>query len=360
MPRVTDLRTGLYGVPNAESLDDATQSFDELELVVVELRCDDGSEGIGFTYTIGEGGGAVHEFVRSTLEPLVVGESAAPRAAAERMRAGTTFVGRAGVSELAIAAVDIALWDALGRRTGEPLYALLGGERREVPAYETNGGWLQFDEAQLVENAERAADEGFVGMKMKVGRGHAEDARRIRAVREALPESMRLMVDANCAYTVPEARRFLWHVDVPLDWLEEPLPKDDYAGYADLRSQVDVPVALGENAYSEREFAQAVRLAAADVLQPDVCRVGGVTAWVGVAELARAAGLPVVPHYVEPVHAHLAAAFGNVPSIEHHSTVLDGVLESPTEPVDGRFTPPEEPGHGLRFAGLDEYEKPAP
>lgn len=359
MPRVTDLRTGLYGVPNEESLDDATQSFDELELVVVEVECDDGSGGLGFTYTIGEGGRSILEFVRSTLEPLIVGESAAPRAATERMRAGTTFVGRAGVSELAIAAVDVALWDALGRRTGEPLYALLGGDRREVPAYETNGGWLQFDETQLVENAETAAEAGFVGMKMKVGRGHAEDARRIRAVREALPESMGLMVDANCAYTVAEARRFVRHVDVPLDWLEEPLPKDDYAGHADLRARVDVPIALGENAYSEREFAQAVRLDAADVLQPDVCRVGGVTAWAGVAELARAAGLPVVPHYVEPVHVHLAAAFENVPSIEHHSTVLDGVLESPPELSDGRFTPPDEPGHGVRFSGLDTYEKGA-
>jgi L-alanine-DL-glutamate epimerase-like enolase superfamily enzyme len=357
MPVVTDLRAGLYGVPNEESLDDATQSFDELELVVVELECDDGTEGLGFTYTIGEGGRSILEFVRSTLSPLVVGESAAPRSATERMRAGTTFVGRAGVSELAIAAVDIALWDALGRRTGEPLYGLLGGERREVPAYETNGGWLQFDEARLVENAETAAEEGFVGMKMKVGRGHAEDARRIRAVREALPEGMDLMVDANCSYTVPEARRFCRHVDVPLDWLEEPLLKDDLAGHADLRSQVDVPIATGENAYTEREFAQLVRMDAADVLQPDVCRVGGVTAWIGVAELARAAGLPVVPHYVEPLHVHLAAAFENVPSIEHHSTVLDGVLESPPELSDGRFTPPDEPGHGIRFSGLDTYEK---
>ncbi len=359
MPQITEMGTGLYGVPNEESLDDATQSFDELELVVVEVECDDGTEGVGFTYTIGEGGSSILEFVRSTLEPLVVGESAAPRAATERMRAGTTFVGRAGVSELGIAAVDIALWDALGRRTGEPLYALLGGERREVPAYETNGGWLQFSEERLVENAREAAEAGFVGMKMKVGRGHAEDARRIRAVREALPERMDLMVDANCAFTVPEARRFCRHVDVPLDWLEEPLLKDDVAGHADLRSTVDVPIATGENAYTEREFAQLVRMDAVDVLQPDVCRVGGVTAWAAVAELARASGLPVVPHYVEPVHVHLAAAFENVPSIEHHSTVLNEVLASPPTLDDGRFNPPEEPGHGIRFEGLEEYEKSA-
>jgi L-alanine-DL-glutamate epimerase-like enolase superfamily enzyme len=168
---------------------------------------------------------------------------------------------------------------------------------------------------------------------------------------------MSLMVDANCAYTVPEARRFVRHLDVPLDWLEEPLVKDDVAGHADLRSKVDVPIATGENAYSEREFAQLLRMDAVDVLQPDVCRVGGITAWAGVAELARAAGLPVVPHYVEPLHVHLAAAFENVPSIEHHSTVLNEVLASPPTLEDGHFTPPDRPGHGIRFSGLDRYEK---
>lgn len=354
MPRLTDVAS--YGVPMDGALDDATQSFDELELVVVEVEAD-GTAGLGFTYTIGEGGSAIHEFVDATLRPLVEEGPAAPRAAREHLRAGTTFVGREGVSELAIAAVDIALWDALGRRAGTPLYELLGGERERVPAYQTHGGWLQHDVETLVANAEAAAADGFEGFKMKVGRGHAEDSARVRAVREALPEDVGLMLDANCAFTVPEARRLVDRLDVPVDWLEEPLPKGDLEGHADLRDRIDVPVALGENCYDEAAFKGAVAAGAADVLQPDVCRVGGITAWTTVARTAAAWGLPVVPHYVEPLHVHLACASATVPYIERHSTVLETVVASPPPVEDGTLRPPAEPGHGIRFAGLESFRE---
>lgn len=355
---IANLETALYGIPNDESLDDATQSFDELELIVVKLETSDGERGLGFTYTIGEGGAAIREFIETTLRPETEGAPAAPRPARDHLRAATTFVGREGISELAIAAIDIALWDALGRRLDAPLYEVLGGVERAVPAYETNGGWLQYDVETLVENAERAAADGFAGMKMKVGRGHAEDASRVRAVRETLSDRMELMVDANCSYTVADARRFARHVsEVPLAWLEEPLEKGDYAAHAQLREHVDVPIALGENLYNECQFKQALTTGAADVLQPDVCRVGGITPWLAVADAAQTWDLPVAPHYVEPLHVHLAVPFENVPYIEHHSTVLDTVIESPLTLRDGAFRPPSDSGHGIRFDGLAEFRK---
>ena len=356
MVYVTDLRCELYGIPNDEPLDDATQSFDELELVVVDIETSVGTCGTGFTYTIGEGGDAIRTFVESVLTPALDGESASPRAARDRLRTATTFVGREGISELAISAVDIALWDALGRRLDTPLYELLGGERRDVPAYLTDGGWLQYDEETLVSNAERAVEEGFAGMKMKVGRSHAEDESRVRAVREALSPAVDLMLDGNCAYTLPEARRLAGRVaNVPLAWFEEPLDKGDYAGHADLRNRIDIPIALGENYYNETQFEQAMATGAADVVQPDVCRVGGISGWLAVAEAVRGRNLPVVPHYVEPLHVHLACVFEHVPYIERHSTVLDSVLEEPLEPCEGTFRPPDKPGHGIRFGGLDRY-----
>lgn len=355
MVTIDTVEAETYAIPNETSLDDATQSFHTLELVVVEVGTDDGT-GTGFTYTIGEGGETIERFVESTLRPVLEGGSAAPRAAYERMRGGTTFVGREGISELAIAAVDIALWDALGRRTDLPLYELLGGERRAVAAYETDGGWLGLGEDELVGNAVEIADAGFAGMKMKVGRGHAEDERRVRAVREALPEDLDLMIDANCSLTVAGARRLANRLrDVDLAWLEEPVEKGDYAAQADLRERVSVPLATGENFYGAEQFVQVVDRNAVDVLQPDVCRVGGVTAWMRVADLAAARNLPVSPHYIEPIHVHLAAAAETVPYIEHHSTVLDRVVEDPLELEAGTFTPPERPGHGIRFDGLEAY-----
>lgn len=357
MSTITAIETGLYGIPNEEALEDATQTFDELELVTAVIETSDGARGVGFTYTIGRGGSAVKEFLDDILVPRLEGAPVAPRQVYDDLRAETTFIGREGISEFAIAAVDTALWDAKGKETGRPLYDLLGGTQQHVPAYETNGGWIQFSEDQLRENARRVADEGFAGMKMKIGRGHSEDARRIRAVREELPEEASLFVDANCSFTVAEARRFVNELDVPLGWLEEPLQKGDYSAYADLRSQVDVPIALGENVYNTTQFKQALAQGAADFLQPDVSRVGGITPWITVAEAADLWNTPVSPHYVEPVHVHLAAPFDNVPFIEHHSTVLNNVVESPLKLEGGGFVPPDAPGHGMVFEGLEQYAK---
>lgn len=358
MSRIDDCSVSLYGIPNEESLDDATQSFDRLELVVATLTTTDGVEGTGFTYTIGRGGSAIAHLLESTIAPMVVGEPAAPRTVRDTIRSGTTFVGREGISELAIAAVDIALWDVLGKRAGLPLYEFLGGERSPVPMYQTDGGWLQYDEETLVANAERIAAEGFVGMKMKVGRSPAEDEQRIRAVREALPADVDLMIDGNCSYTVGEARLLANRIsDLEIGWFEEPLEKGDYAGYADLRSKVDVPIALGENLYNETQFSQVVDRNAADVLQPDVCRVGGITPWLAVANAAGTHGIPISPHYVEPLHAHLAVPFNAVPYIERHSTVLDNVIATPVTPEDGTYTPPADPGHGIEFDGLERHQR---
>lgn len=356
MSIVTDLQTKLYSIPNEESLDDATQSFSALELIVVELETEE-SSGLGFTYTIGEGGTAIQEFIDSILRHELIEETAAPQVARDRLQSATTFVGREGISELAIAAIDIALWDALGRRNSTPLYELIGGEQEPVRAYQTHGGWIQYDESTLVENAEEAAKRNFAGMKIKVGRGHTEDAARVRSVRETLPDKMDLLIDANCTYTIPEARRLNQHLDVPVDWLEEPLDKGDYVGHADLRRQIDIPIALGENLYSETQFKQAIAQEAVDIVQPDVCRVGGVSGWLAVAHTAQSWDILISPHYIEPIHVHLATAFPNVPYIEHHSTVLDEVMESPLTLSDGAFLPPDRPGHGIRFSNIEQYRK---
>lgn len=357
MATISGVTTGLYGIPT-RALEDATQSFDELELITVTVETTDGIAGVGFTYTIGEGGATIKRFLDDVLVPKLTGEPLAPQTVRGKLRGATTFVGREGLSELALSAVDIALWDAKGKTAGTPLYDLLGGTREPVPAYETNGGWLQFDEETLLENAGEAAEDGFAGMKMKLGRGHVEDAKRVRAVRGVLPDEMDLLVDANCAYTVADTRRLASQLsDVTLGWIEEPLDKGDYSAYAELREKIDIPLALGENLYNETQFKQVLTRKTADVLQPDVCRVGGITSWMRVAHSASLWNVPVSPHYVEPIHVHLATLFDTVPYIEHHSTVLHAVLESPPELSDGMFFPSDEPGIGMSFDGLDRYEK---
>ncbi|KYH24742.1 D-gluconate dehydratase [Halalkalicoccus paucihalophilus] len=348
--------TSLYRIPNEQTLEDATQSFDTLEIVALTAESDDGHRGLGFTYTIGRGGAAIKRFLDDELVPLLEGQPVAPRAVRSALRGETTFIGREGISEFAIAAVDIAIWDALGKHAGLPLCELLGGTREPVPMYETNGGWLQYDADTLVENAREIANEGFAGMKMKVGSSIERDVERVRAVRDALPTDLDLMLDGNCSYTLPEARQLTNRLDdVAITWFEEPLPKDDYASYADLRRRVNVPIATGENFYNETQFRQVIDRNAVDYLQPDVCRIGGITPWMNVADQAATAGLSVSPHYIEPIHAHLACAANNVPYIEHHSIVLNKLLAKPIEVNDGLILPPDRPGHGMSFKDTEQY-----
>lgn len=349
--------TSLYRVPNEQTLEDATQSFDTLEIVALTAESDNGHRGLGFTYTIGRGGATVKRFLDDELVPLLEGQPVAPRAVRSALRGETTFIGREGISEFAIAAVDIAVWDLLGKHTGLPLCELLGGIREPVTMYETDGGWLQYDANTLVENAREIASDGFAGMKMKVGSSIDRDVERVRAVRDVLPADLHLMLDGNCSYTVPEARQLANRLDdVAVTWFEEPLLKGNYASYADLRRRVNVPIATGENFYNETQFQQVIDRDAVDYLQPDVCRVGGITPWMTVADHAATNDLSVSPHYIEPLHAHLACAADNVPYIEHHSTVLDELLTKPVEVDDGRILPPDRPGHGMSFEDVEQYQ----
>lgn len=360
MTNVSAVETSVYGIPNEDPLEDATQSFDELELVVVRIETSDGITGTGFTYTIGTGGHAIASFVKSVYEPILRGMTGAPRAVHSRLASESLFVGRAGISELGLAAVDIALWDAHAKRRGVPLYELVGGSPGSVPAYQTDGGWLQYDTETLIENATAAADAGFCGFKMKIGRGVRADAARVRAVRDTLPDDMELMLDANCSLTIPETRQLLKNLrDVPIAWLEEPFDPRDVAAYAEISGEGGTPLAAGENYYNTRQFKQALAFEALDFLQPDVCRVGGITPLLDVIGTASTWNMPLVPHYIEPIHAQLALAFDVIPYIERHSTVLDTVIQEPITVENGSVTPSTTPGIGMEFSHLDAYEKEA-
>ena len=358
MSHITTVDTSLYGIPNEDTLEDATQSFEELELVVVRIETSDGYTGTGFTYTIGKGGRAIAEFVRSVYAQEIIDMPVAPRTVHSRLADGALFVGRAGVSELALAAIDIAVWDAHARRLDVPLCELFGGTPGSVPAYQTDGGWLQYDTETLLENAREAAAAGFCGFKMKIGRGPATDADRVLAVRNALPAEMELLLDANCSLNMPEARQLLTRLgDTPIGWLEEPFEPQDVEAYTKLSKSATTPLAAGENYYNLHQFKQVLAFDAIDILQPDVCRVGGITRMLDVIATATVWDVPIVPHYIEPIHAQLALAFEAIPYIERHSTVLEEVLQEPIGLKNGHVTPPTSPGTGVRFTNLGSYEK---
>jgi L-alanine-DL-glutamate epimerase-like enolase superfamily enzyme len=336
---------------------DAIQAFVTQETPIVRITCADGAAGVGYAYTIGTGGSSVVALLRDHLGPRLIGRDAAE---IERLwkelffHTHATAVG--AVTSLALAAIDTALWDLRCRRAGLPLWKVAGGAQPRVPVYTTEGGWLQLDRTELVEQALEAKASGFRGSKMKVGKPHvSEDVERLAAVREAVGPGFELMVDANQGFTVSEAlRRATAFEPFGLAWLEEPLPAEDLGGHVELASHTSIPVAVGESLYSLQHFREYLERDACSIVQVDCARIGGITPWLKVAHLAEAFNVAVCPHFLMELHASLVAAVPNGAWVEYIPQ-LDAITTSRLATADGYAIAPSAPGLGIDwdFAAID-------
>lgn len=328
---------------------DAIQSFDCQETVFVRITDADGAAGLGYSYTIGQGGRAVWSLLRETLLPGLVGREAEEIERIWRDLLFSTHATSVGaITSLALAAVDTALWDLRCRRAGLPLWKLLGGARSSVPMYTTEGGWLHSSTSELIAEALEAQRLGFAGSKIKIGRPLAsEDRARLAAVRDAVGPDHEIMVDANQAFSRAEAMRRARDLEgLGIAWFEEPMPADDVQEHARLAAGTCVPIAVGESLYSISQFKEYLVAGAASILQVDVARVGGITPWIKVAHMAEAHNVPVCPHFLMELHVSLACAVPNARWIEHIPQ-LDEVTASPMRTEVGRAYPGDAPGIGI-------------
>jgi L-alanine-DL-glutamate epimerase-like enolase superfamily enzyme len=336
---------------------DAIQSFVAQETPIVRITCADGGQGTGYSYTIGTGGSSVVALLRDHLAPRLIGRDASE---IERLwkelffHTHATAVG--AITSLALAAVDTALWDLKCRRAGQPLWQCAGGAQPRVPVYTTEGGWLHHPRQQLVDEALSAKAQGFRGAKIKVGRpAIAEDVERLAAVREAVGGAFEIMVDANQAFTVSEARRRA-HAYSPLGlaWLEEPLPAEDLGGHVELAAVATMPIAVGESLYHASHFREYLERRACSIVQVDCARIGGITPWLKVAHLAEAFNVAVCPHFLMELHVSLTAAVPNGTWVEYIPQ-LDAITTSRMAIDDGYAVPPARPGLGIDwdFAAIE-------
>jgi L-alanine-DL-glutamate epimerase-like enolase superfamily enzyme len=315
------------------------------------------------------GGALVRQAVTEVLAPIVVGADSDDIVGIwDRMYQESLLIGCRGGMLRAISAVDIALWDLLGKRAGLPLAVLLGGSLAPVEAY-ASGGYYRHDDGHWTDSvrAEILANRslGFRDHKIKVGGlPVAEDAARVAAAVEAMEGQGRLAVDANNAYRNPvEALAALRSFErsaggMGLWWFEEPLSPDDVAGHAYLRKRTETAIATGEIAATRWDFRDLIEREAADILQIDAGVLGGITEYARVASAAETFGTPLAPHWHANLHVHLAAAHTNCMTVEHFSLDKDiynfEVLllpESRLTPQGGRISPPDTPGIGI---ALDE------
>jgi L-alanine-DL-glutamate epimerase-like enolase superfamily enzyme len=347
---IASVQADHYRVPLPVAVSDSTHGVMEaFELITVRLRDRDGVEGLGYTYTVGAGGGAVHDLIRRDLAPLLQGgDEGRIEALWQKMWWAVHYVGRGGLAVHAISAIDTALWDLLARRSETPLWRLLGGHDPRVPAY-AGGIDLQYPLEQLLRQTEDNLAKGFRAIKMKVGRERlAEDVARVGAMRELLGPDVPLMVDANMRWSADQAiraaRAFAAH---DVFWLEEPTIPDDVPGHARILREGGLPVAAGENLHTIHEFHALIAAGGVSFPEPDLSNCGGVSAWLKVARLAEAANLPVTSHGVHDLHVHLLAAVPNASYLEAHGFGLERFMAEPLVLEDGKAIAPERPGHGV-------------
>lgn len=346
---ITDARAFLVDVAVETVRTDAVQSFVKQETIFVEIFTSDGASGLGYSYTIGTGGRAVLSMLRDHLAPLLIGEDADRiEALWFRLFSHTRATTTGAITSLALAAVDTALWDLAAKRAGLPLWRLAGGFRRDVPLYDTEGGWLHLEQDALVAGALESQRRGLSGVKVKIGKpSGTEDRDRLRAVRAAVGDGFDIMVDANQSMTSAEAiRRARLFEDIDLGWIEEPLPADDIAGHARLAASTSTPIAVGESMYSVSQFREYLARGAAGIVQVDVARIGGITPWLKVAHLAEASNVDVCPHFLMEIHVSLVAAIPNGRYVEHIPQ-LRAITNTEMEVVDGRAIAPETVGLGI-------------
>jgi L-alanine-DL-glutamate epimerase-like enolase superfamily enzyme len=338
---VGSLEVAAYTVPTDAPEADGTLSWDSTTIVVVHAHAA-GTWGLGYTYA----DVSTAKLVESKLAGVVEGGDAMdPEANWLAMVGAIRNLGRPGISSMAIAAVDLALWDLKARILALPLCKLVGMARDRVPIY-GSGGFTAYSLGRLQEQLAGWVERGIPRVKMKVGSQPGEDPERVRCARDAIGPNAELFVDANGAYSRKQALELAdrFRADARVSWFEEPVSSDDLEGLRLLRDRAPagMDIAAGEYGYDAPYFARMIGAEAVDVLQADVTRCAGVTELLRVDGLCRAHSLPLSLHCGPAVHLHPGLALGQLVHLEYfhdHVRIEHLLFDGVVNPRQGALHP---------------------
>jgi L-alanine-DL-glutamate epimerase-like enolase superfamily enzyme len=349
------MEVSVYTVPTDFPESDGTLEWHKTTLVLVRATAG-GKQGLGYTYA-DEGTATL---IQHTLAQVVRGcDAFAPAAAYVAMWQRIRNLGRPGICSMAISAVDCALWDLKARLLDVPLVTLLGQAREGAPIY-GSGGFTSYSEQQLAKQLSGWVEQGIPRVKMKIGRDPRRDVERVRVAREAIGAEAELFVDANGAYAAKQAlaqAELLAKFNVR--WFEEPVSSDDLAGLRLMRERAPagMDIAAGEYGYDIFYFERMLAAAAVDVLQADITRCGGVTAFLQVAALCQAHNIPLSGHTAPALHTPAACAvtpFRHLEYFHDHVRIERMFFDGLPQLVNGELRPDlSRAGIGLELKRAD-------
>ena len=347
---IADIRVHLLSVPFAEPPKTGFLPLENIDLLVVEIQSDSGVIGTGHLHPLAGGMRTLKMCIEEMLAPMLIGESTEDVPALWQKMWQSTFIqGRMGITVMAMSALDIALWDLLGREQGKPLWSLWGGKGDPLPIY-GSGCYRGLGHDGMIDKAQRFVAQGFSAIKMQVAHVFtpAEDVTNVRDMRAALGDNIEIMVDVNQGWSVDQAIETGQKLDeFRIAWLEEPVIADDFDGYHQIADAIQTPVVGGENHFTHHDLKPFFASGKVPILQPDVMR-GGFTELLKIAGLADAAGLRIAPHLFPELMVHVNAAIPN-PSWLEYMGWFDHLWVEPNLPDAGLLTPPGRPGHGMDF-----------
>jgi len=352
--KISRIHSQLLRLPADEPLADGPAAPGATrEFVALTVETDEGLDGIGVTFFGGALTGALKTAV-DALGALIIGEDPLRHEAiVDRLRVAAGSSGPGGIFTLALAAIDIALWDIKGKAYNQPVAKLVGGLRDRVPTYASGALMRHMPLEHVAQAAPRLVKRGFRQMKMQLAlpgeTSPAIEVDRARRLREAIGPSVDLMCDINQRWSVHQAMDIGKRVeDVHLFWLEDVTTADDFAGLARVADALSTPVAGGEYVYGIVPFRHMLEARSVDIVMIDMLRAGGITQWLKIAGMAEAFNLPVVSHLIPEVHVHLIAGVPNGLTVEYMPWTLRLFEETP-KMEKGELLVPQKPGLGLTF-----------
>jgi L-alanine-DL-glutamate epimerase-like enolase superfamily enzyme len=354
--KISSIHSQIVRLPADEPLADgpavagATREF-----VALQIGTDAGIEGIGLTFF----GGPITVALKAAVDGLgaltIGADPMHIEAIVDKLRAAAGSSGPGGLFTLALAAIDIALWDIKGKALNVPVATLAGGHRTRVPTYASGALMRQFSLDQVVKAAPRLVERGFRQMKMQLAlpgdTSPEREVERTREIRASVGPGIDLMCDINQRWDVRQAISIGSRIEeFRLFWLEDVVAHDDYPGLARVAAALATPIAAGEYVYGSVPFRHLLEARSVDIVMIDVLRAGGITQWLKIAAMAEAFNLPVVSHLIPELHVHLIAAVPNGLTVEYMPW-SGRMFEEVPLPQNGELAVPDKPGLGLAFDG---------